>query len=973
MKIVDVLGAIKNWSFPYSGPVLRQGLRRDSILAVMLTTVLGTVLILNAIQQLEQQSTLADLVNTAGRLRMLSQRTAYMAYRAADGDADAKRMLSELHDKVDAGLRHVETDGWSKGIFRDPGDVGVAALKSLKARWGEYRELTSSIVAAADSTRRLSQEQVRQLGNGGDALLQASDDMVNVVLARASKMGDRVRLLLPITLVLGLLMSIWTYLYIHWRILKPLALIGQMSDRLAQGDLSVRVTEYRADEFGRLIERMNHNADTIQSLSIAHAEAEQAIRDSELRSRTVWEVSTDAILMIDAEGTIHYTNPAVIDVFGYRTDEVRGQNIALLQPARLREAHKQGFAHYIKTGKRRLNWAGIEMAVLHKSGREVPVELSFAHVSLSGEDWFVGFFRDISARLAAEADLRLRDRAIQATSEGVMITDSRAPGHPIIYVNPALERITGYSADEVIGGSGRVFLGERPDLSEIKELVLLLRERREGTVLIRGRRKNRTLLWIELSVAPVRNAQGEVTHYVSIFMDVTERKRQEEALLRSVNYDSLTGLPNRTLLYDRLHQAIVATARHLRETGVLFIDLDHFKVVNDSLGHDIGDKLLVQVTERLKGCLRENDTLARWGGDEFIILLAEMEHSEDIVLIAQRVLDSLHAPFILDDQEVYCGASIGGSVFPRDGSNPDALLQHADIAMYRAKEQGRNIYRLYAQEMQESIDRRLSLEGQLRKAVDNGELLLHYQPQIELISGRVIGAEALLRWRHPELGMVSPALFIPLAEESNLIVSIGDWVLHTACAEVRRWREMGFADVGVAVNLSARQFMQPDLSARVMDVLACHGVRPEELEVEITESLVMGNPTKTIEVLRQLQEIGVRAALDDFGTGYSSLAYLKKFPVSRLKIDKSFVQDEAIVRAVIQLAFSYGLETVAEGVEDESTLNLLQRLGCDIVQGYFYSRPLPADDFVGFLRAREDRPLSIPVARWGAGPQGVSP
>lgn len=593
------------------------------------------------------------------------------------------------------------------------------------------------------------------------------------------------------------------------------------------------------------------------------------------------------------------------------------------------------------------------MFVLHKSGREVPVELSFAHAMLSGENWFVGFFRDIAPRLAAEADLRLRDRAIQSTSEGVMISDSLAPGHPIIFINPALERITGYSAEEVIGGSGRIFLDENPDMGEVKALTLLLRERREGTVLLRGRRKDKTLMWIELSVAPVRNAKQEVSHYVSVFKDVTERKQQEEALLRSANYDSLTGLPNRSLLYDRLNQAIVARARQHRETGVLFVDLDHFKVVNDSLGHDVGDKLLVQVAEKLKACLRDEDSVARWGGDEFVILLTEMDHPGDIVLVAQRILSSLQTPFLLDSHEIYCNASIGGSVFPKDGDTPDALLQHADIAMYRAKEQGRNTYRLYAQEMQQSIDRRLALETQLRKAIDNGELLLHFQPQIALDSGRVIGAEALVRWRHPEFGMVSPALFIPLAEESSLIVSIGDWVLHGACAEVRRWREMGFTDVGVAINFSARQFMQPDLPGRVTHVLECHGVRPEEIEVEITESLVMGQPTKTIETLRQLRDLGIRAALDDFGTGYSSLAYLKSFPVSRLKIDKSFVQDEAIVRAVIQLALSYQLETVAEGVEDEATLQMLRRLGCDIVQGYYYSRPLPADEFVAFLQAQQ--------------------
>jgi diguanylate cyclase (GGDEF)-like protein len=392
--------------------------------------------------------------------------------------------------------------------------------------------------------------------------------------------------------------------------------------------------------------------------------------------------------------------------------------------------------------------------------------------------------------------------------------------------------------------------------------------------------------------------------------------------------------------------------RHRRDAAVMFIDLDRFKLINDSLGHAHGDQLLVAVAGKLKACMREGDTVARWGGDEFVILLVDLDSREDIAVVAQRVLASLGESIILDGQEIYCTASIGASVFPDDGNTAEVLLKHADLAMYRSKSQGRNAWRFYTQDMQQGVDRRFSLENQLRRAIDKNEFSLNFQPQIELASGHVIGAEALIRWQHPELGLVPPSLFIPVAEDSGMMDTIGEWVLHMACAEEKRWQTMGLTGICVAVNISPCQFAQHDLAERIVSALDANGLQACDIELEITEGLVMRNPVKTVDTLRQLNALGIRAALDDFGTGHSSLAYFKNFPVSRLKIDKSFVQDETIVRAVIQMAISYGIQIVAEGVEDEATAQMLYRLGCDVVQGYYYSKPLSADQFVAFAQDR---------------------
>jgi diguanylate cyclase (GGDEF)-like protein len=442
-------------------------------------------------------------------------------------------------------------------------------------------------------------------------------------------------------------------------------------------------------------------------------------------------------------------------------------------------------------------------------------------------------------------------------------------------------------------------------------------------------------------------------------------ERTQTRLFQLAHYDALTGLPNRLLFLDRLRQAMTQANRSERLVAIMLLDLDRFKAVNDTLGHSLGDRLLTHIAERLTACVREGDTIARLGGDEFTVLIPELRHIQDAASIAQKIVEHLDRPFALNGHEVFITPSIGIAFYPFC-EDIEELLVNADTAMYEAKNLGGNNYQFYTYEMRTASHERLALESALRRALDHNELVLHYQPQLDLASGRIVGAEALIRWQHPELGLIAPADFIPLAEETGLIIPIGEWALHAACAQARAWQNRGLPELRVAVNLSARQFYQKDFVATVTDILAQTGLAARHLELELTESTLMQNTAGTVTALTELHQRGVQIAMDDFGTGYSSLSYLKRFPVDRVKIDRSFVadvitdpDDAAIVSAIIAMTRSLGLRVTAEGVETEAQINFLCEQGCHEIQGYLIGRPLPAVEFerLGFVTAHACRCL----------------
>lgn len=465
-----------------------------------------------------------------------------------------------------------------------------------------------------------------------------------------------------------------------------------------------------------------------------------------------------------------------------------------------------------------------------------------------------------------------------------------------------------------------------------------------------------------LAAVQIRRANHRLGEYAATLKAQNrelERTRQE--LHHSAHHDVLTGLPNRQLFYDRLTQALASASRHHTLVALLFIDLDRFKPINDTFGHPLGDRLLQAVAKRLHGCLRKSDTVARLGGDEFIVILTEVSQAQDVAMVAQKILETLSRVYLLDDQELRISCSIGISIYPQDGQEIETLLKNADAAVYAAKEV-RHTYQFYAPEMNTLTRKRAGMETMLLKALERDELVLHYQPRIELATGSITGMEALLRWQHPEFGLIAPDEFVPMAEETGLIVPIGEWVLRTACAQTRAWHQLGFPTLRIAVNLSARQFRHRALTDTIMQTLSDTGLAPQYLELELTESLVMKHPSADIATLKKLNAAGIQLSIDDFGTGYSSLSYLKRLPITAVKIDRSFIgglpnelDDAAIVTAIIAMAHRLMLAVVAEGVETDGHLQFLRGQECDEVQGFLFSPPVPKDEFTHLLLMK--RPL----------------
>lgn len=568
--------------------------------------------------------------------------------------------------------------------------------------------------------------------------------------------------------------------------------------------------------------------------------------------------------------------------------------------------------------------------------------------------------KELAARMEVEQALLLRERAIESSANAIIISSAVAPEYPIIYVNPAFERMTGYTAGEAIGRSCRFLRGDDHTQTGLAEIRSALRDRREGHAVLRNYRKDGTLFWNDLHLSPVKDAHGAVTHFVAAQYDITEIKRYQSELETQANRDTLTGLANRNLLNDRLKKAIALASRYHYSIWVLVFNLDRFKLINDTLGQHAGDVVLKTVANRLKSSAREIDTVARVGADEFVLVLSQQSDADISSDIVQRVMNAISEYILIDDRELRLTSSVGIAVYPADGDDAESLLTHAGIATYRAKDSGRNNFQFYRPAMNELALDRLRVEGELHSALARGEFLLHYQPQVDLVTGNIVGMEALIRWRHPTLGMVPPLNFIGVAEDTGLIVPIGAWVIRTACLQNKKWQAVGLGRLRVAVNLSARQFAQRDLVAMIAGVLRETGLDADCLEIELTESLIMSDVQQAILTLQQLKELGVLLSVDDFGTGYSSLSYLKRFPIDTLKIDQAFVRDistdaddAAIVNAIISLAHNLRLTVIAEGVETEAQLDYLRHQGCDEIQGYYFSRPVPCDAFELLLRDRK--------------------
>lgn len=687
--------------------------------------------------------------------------------------------------------------------------------------------------------------------------------------------------------------------------------------------------------------------------------AEENIR-SERRYQQLFDSNNDALFVVEISdgdpGKFLDVNQAMCQRLGYSREELLALGPLDINLPGMEEELKQCVRHV-------LQHKGHLFETIHitKGGEQIPVEINIRMLGEEHDSLFLGCARDVTRRLQAhEAQIKARERemvklssALEQTADSVMITDR----HGVIeYVNPAFEVVTGYSRDEACGKTPAIIKSGLNGGDEYEKLWKIITRGDVYRNVLINRKKDGSLYYEEKTITPLKDSDGEVTHFISSGKDITERMQTEERLHHLVNHDILTDLPNRAFFMERVNNAIFQARGIDQRCAVLFIDLDRFKNINDTLGHTIGDLLLQAVPDRLHSCVRDRDVVARFGGDEFAILLEKIPNSEAAAKVAGKLVDVLARPFLIDGQEFYLSASIGISLSPDDSSDADTLIQNADTAMYRAKDTGRNNFQFYSTEMGIRAFERLSLETSLRYALERGEYELFFQPQVEMASARIVGAEALLRWQHPELGLVTPDKFIPLLEDTGLIIEVGEWVLDIACRQGQIWDELVDGSFKMAVNLSGKQFRNELLIESIQKALGRSSFSPPQLDIEITETVLMQDDRVSLANIRTLKELGVRLSIDDFGTGYSSLSYLKRFPVDCIKIDRTFIrdvthdpEDAAIVTAVIAMAHSLNLEVIAEGVEAEAQVEFLNRYGCDYMQGYFFGRPLPQDEFDALL------------------------
>ena len=677
------------------------------------------------------------------------------------------------------------------------------------------------------------------------------------------------------------------------------------------------------------------------------------------------EQSPAAVLITDFDGNIEYVNPKFEETTGYTAAEAVGQNPRILKSGDKSPEEYKELWDTIKSGR---TWRG----QFHNKRKDGKIYWESASISPVRDEsgkitHFIAVKEDITARKRAEEQLRMNATVFETTNEGIMVTDE---SNRIVTVNPAFTRITGYEPEEVIGRKPSVLSSGRHDRAFYQEMWESLKKRGFWSGEIWNRRKDGSVYPEWLSIAAIHDSDHPHQEYVAIFSDITRRKQDEAQIERQANFDALTDLPNRSLFADRLAHSLTSARREHWLVALLFIDLDHFKSINDTLGHVVGDQLLQQVAQRLRNCVRESDTVARFGGDEFVILLDDIKKASTAAKTAKKIITALQTPFELNGHEGYIGASIGITLFPADGQDGNTLLRNADMAMYRAKDAGRNNYQFFTASMNQQMRDRAALEQDLRLALKRGQLFLRYQPIVDFKAGRITGVEVLLRWHHPERGLVSPNRFIPLAEDMGLIGPMGTWVLERACTQAARWQEEGL-DLHININLSSRQLALGLTPTYIADLLKKQGFSPNHLVLEITESLMLDRNAASLNWIRALKELGVRFAVDDFGTGYSSLSYLKRFPIDILKIDRSFVQDlpeeqhdVSLVKAILALAHSFGLEVVAEGIETPAQLQFLRKIGCRKGQGYLFSPPLSPEEIhplfeQGMGKYLTDRPQPV--------------
>ncbi|MFN2362072.1 MAG: EAL domain-containing protein [Marinobacter sp.] len=718
-------------------------------------------------------------------------------------------------------------------------------------------------------------------------------------------------------------------------------------------EIDARAVELGAADY--LVKGMIDGQTLIRSIryAIDRAMATESLATSEAHYRLLYERNPAPMCLVVPQSlALVSMNDAARRLYGYANEEINRLTLA-----ELRDPSQASMP--VSTEGILLRDGGVLEKHRARDGTGMVIEIVDSSVVINHRQLHLLMLTNVTEQLENSRQLRLFKRSIESSSNGIVITDAREPDFPIIYINTAFEKMTGYEASEVLGRNCRFLQGDDFDLNNEQGLADIRRGLKKGidvSAVLRNYRKDGIPFWNDLYISPMRNDEGDITHFIGVQNDISERKSAEHKLAFNISHDVLTGLPNRTLLEDRLTQACQFSIRYSRTIALLFVDLDGFKLINDSLGHRLGDQLLVEVGRRLNALVRSGDTVARISGDEFIVLLPDLAQAEDAMLVVENVIRKIAAPYRLDEETIHLTASVGISTTDGHIEKPMALLQQADLAMYRAKQHGRNTYQWYSRELNEEASYRVTLRNELQDAINQEQLSVYYQPLINARTGKTCNIEALVRWQHPSRGLISPGDFIPLAEDTGQILALGEWVLRKACRDTVLLHSKGFRHCSISVNVSPIQLRKEGFTDTVADALKASGLRPESLELEVVESAVLLEADRVINTLHAIRELGVHIAIDDFGTGFSSLSYIKLLPANKIKIDRSFIKDvienrsdAAITQGVISMAHHLGLEVVAEGVETEAHAAYLRKNHCDLLQGFAFARPMPFDDLLTFL------------------------
>ncbi len=917
-------------------------------------------------RMLQDFNGVAATATVAGNMRMLGQKLAYETLSVSSG-------LDELHEGIEHDIIDFEAAYLvlrsGGGVFgetiRPLANEHTQVMSAVWLSWQQYRDLIRATLdpssrSTLDRSSRAAPdllERQKTLAGIAATLLERTDVLIRDLVQEAQATQQGVLHNMYLLLLINAVALLVTYLAVSAQFVEPLQRLAWHCRELGKGNYWERTLHRPGDEIGQLAQALNQSGQQIGELMKAVERERKELRRTSAMFQGLARNAVTGVFVMDAEMRFRYVNRKMAEMFGYRPEEMAdGLTVRDLLAVPGSDERQGAGAADGRPGRGTINTSHYQTRALHRDGTALDIEVFTSRMALDGAPAIIGIVLNVTERKKAEASERRAALVYSNTSEAVVVTDSNGI---ILDINPAFTAITGYAFAEAAGRSVSLLSSGRHDADFYRDMWASLQETGKWSGDICNRRKNGEDYIERLTIDTSYNEDGSVNCHIGLFSDVTAERLKEETIWRQAHFDHLTGLPNRQMFHEELLRAMAQADRDGRSLALIYLDLDLFKEVNDSLGHDQGDELLKEVSARLKASVRQGDTVARLGGDEFTLILTQVEALEAVEDLCKRVLGAVAEPYVLGHHIVNVSASAGITLYPRDAVNITDLLKNADLAMYGAKDSGRNQYRYFSLVMQREAQERRELLRELQEALDRREFELYYQPIVDLATGRIRKAEALLRWHHPQRGMVSPVDFIPVAEDSGLIVPIGDWVFRSAASQVAEWRRRHDAEFQVSVNVSPVQFMSEELDpAEWIAYASSQGLTGATVLVEITERLLMKADGASKNKLLAFRDAGVQVALDDFGTGYSSLSYLKRFDIDFIKIDQLFVRnitadsdDLALCQAIIVMAHRLGLKVVAEGVATEAQHELLLRAGCDYAQGFLYSQPLPAARFQRLLAA----------------------